>query len=175
MAKVVDLTGQKFGRLTVVSFVGVERLKRRWRCKCECGRYSTVAAGNLQSGGVRSCGCMKSEKGARIDVSGRVFGMLTALRPVPTDDGPARWLCQCACGGQKMAEAGALRAGGVISCGCKSKGILSLFGVRLHIAQVEAITNLHRDTIRKRLRRGMSVEEIVATKRRPSGTKRKAG
>lgn len=57
-----DLTGQVFGRLTVVC--KSEKRKRRtflWKCFCECGNIVYVLAGNLKSGSTRSCGCLRQE------------------------------------------------------------------------------------------------------------------
>lgn len=61
-----DLTGQKFGRLTVLSrsephiskggFVMVQ-----WNCQCECGKICTVKSQSLTTGKTRSCGCLARE------------------------------------------------------------------------------------------------------------------
>lgn len=57
-----NLLGQTFGRLTVTSRdspVGANQVV--WGCLCICGNQTTVRCGNLRSGSVRSCGCLKSE------------------------------------------------------------------------------------------------------------------
>lgn len=62
MVKFEDLTGQKFGRLTVIIIkdrVKGERIK--WLCKCDCGIEKFIATGDLKSGDSKSCGCLKSE------------------------------------------------------------------------------------------------------------------
>lgn len=60
--KIKDLTGHKFGRLTVTSFAYTKNEKSYWNCECECGG-TTVARGNdLMSKRVKSCGCAKREK-----------------------------------------------------------------------------------------------------------------
>lgn len=57
-----DLTGQKFGRLTVIRRAGVNKYGNcLWLCKCECGQLHTAAGGKLTQGKVRSCGCLKKE------------------------------------------------------------------------------------------------------------------
>lgn len=53
-----DLTGKKFGMLTVVEFVEVRNNYAYWRCVCDCGNEKTVRGSNLISGQVRSCGCL---------------------------------------------------------------------------------------------------------------------
>ena len=58
MSVVRDLTGQRFGKLVVVERAGSDKYKHaRWKCRCDCGRYTTVASTNLVSGSIHSCGC----------------------------------------------------------------------------------------------------------------------
>jgi hypothetical protein len=56
----VDLTGQRFGRLMVVEFAGRQRRGALWRCRCDCGAESVVLGCNLKGGKTRSCGCLLS-------------------------------------------------------------------------------------------------------------------
>lgn len=62
MGKKLDLTGERFGRLTVL---GVHSIAPRsvtiWLCKCECGAEVTVRATNLRAGNTNSCGCLRKE------------------------------------------------------------------------------------------------------------------
>jgi HNH endonuclease len=51
-----NLVGAVFGALTVIAFEGTAGGHTVWRCRCTCGNETTVRNGNLQSGGVRSCG-----------------------------------------------------------------------------------------------------------------------
>lgn len=56
--KLVDRTGQVFGKLTVLEQAGRDKLKKvLWRCKCECGKESIVVSGSLVTGNTTSCGC----------------------------------------------------------------------------------------------------------------------
>lgn len=50
--------GDKYGRLTVVSYFGSQLHKRLWNCVCECGRKLVVNTGHLRSGHTKSCGCL---------------------------------------------------------------------------------------------------------------------
>ena len=57
-----DLTGQIFGRLTVISFAGIEKNGDAcWECLCECGSTKTVKGGHLMDGSTKSCGCLNRE------------------------------------------------------------------------------------------------------------------
>ena len=63
MNKSIDLTGQYFGRLTVIERVFPNSISRnaRWSCSCSCGNTITVLSGNLKSGHTKSCGCLTRE------------------------------------------------------------------------------------------------------------------
>lgn len=59
--KIVDISGKKFGRLTVVSKVGSNGHSTLWLCKCECGKMKEVTLSHLRQGCVMSCGCLTKE------------------------------------------------------------------------------------------------------------------
>lgn len=64
--KYIDLTGQKFGRLTVVkrveNYVSPKGQKQaQWLCKCKCGNLIVVRCGSLRTGNNLSCGCLGKE------------------------------------------------------------------------------------------------------------------
>lgn len=57
-----DLTGKRFGRLTVVSRAENGKGSRaRWLCRCDCGNERVVYGYSLKSGNTRSCGCLRAE------------------------------------------------------------------------------------------------------------------
>lgn len=59
-----DLTGKKFGKLTVINrdFERTDASKQAfWWCVCDCGEKISVGRGSLKSGATRSCGCLKSK------------------------------------------------------------------------------------------------------------------
>lgn len=58
----IDLTGEKFGRLTVIERAPNQKnYQTRWVCRCDCGKEVLVARGNLRSGHTKSCGCFSVE------------------------------------------------------------------------------------------------------------------
>lgn len=62
MAKRVDETGNVYGRLKVIEYIG--RAKNRssiYLCECECGIRKNFIIGDLKSGNTKSCGCLKRE------------------------------------------------------------------------------------------------------------------
>ena len=59
-----DLTGQKFGKLTVIERAENKGRKAAWKCRCECGNICVVAASQLKRKGAKatkSCGCLQKE------------------------------------------------------------------------------------------------------------------
>lgn len=56
------LIGQKFGRLEVLKFVGVNSHRYSvYECRCDCGNVIEMDANKLRTGHTRSCGCLKQE------------------------------------------------------------------------------------------------------------------
>lgn len=57
-----DITGQIFGRLTVVSLLAKRRKGARvWLCRCACGRLTKLLSNTFTSGKTSSCGCFRGE------------------------------------------------------------------------------------------------------------------
>lgn len=61
MGKFIDLTGQKFGRLTALRRVENKSKHTMWLCRCDCGNEVAVDGGNLRKGLTKSCGCYNRE------------------------------------------------------------------------------------------------------------------
>ena len=62
MGGFIDLTGQKFHKLTVISRAPNRGRQTMWFCICDCGNEKTVGASHLKSGHTKSCGCYNVEK-----------------------------------------------------------------------------------------------------------------
>lgn len=60
----LDLTDQRFGRLTVLEKAENYKNLTRWLCKCDCGNTKIVVTEYLRSGRVKSCGCLRKQAGA---------------------------------------------------------------------------------------------------------------
>jgi hypothetical protein len=57
-----DLTGQVFGRFTILRLdPGSKPGKRKWICRCTCGNERSIPGGNLKNGNTSSCGCLRKE------------------------------------------------------------------------------------------------------------------
>lgn len=129
-----DLTGQRFGRLTVIEDSG-KRGKDgtiMWLCKCDCGNTKNVRTGNLISGNTKSCGCLQrelvSEQKTKLIPSGTVFGELTVIKRIGTTNWKgnrsALYLCKCSCGEEAEVSRKNLIKGNTTSCGHKRSELI---------------------------------------------------
>ena len=123
MGKLIDLTGQTFGTLTVIErdYDNQKGGHAYWRCKCECGREVTIEGYRLRSGNTKTCGyfpCSNSfSKGN--DITGQQFNYWTVLKRVQSsNDGHSQYLCKCKCGNEKIVLRKTLINGSSRSCGC---------------------------------------------------------
>ena len=131
MKNKMDLTNQRFGRLTVIgenpephrSRSG--NITRRWDCRCDCGKRVTVLQSLLTTGNTKSCGCLSREKAAsrHKDLKGNRFGKLVVVKRVPLDKSYADgcqngWLCKCDCGKEVIVRTETLTSDHTKSCGC---------------------------------------------------------
>lgn len=131
---IVDLVGKKFGRLTVLKraedYVKPDGGRDlMWLCECECGNTITTLGRSLKSGGTQSCGCLWKERNSERtknsfkDITGEVFGRLTALCRVENEKGQMRWKCICECGKETLVSHNNLVRGTTTSCGCYRREI----------------------------------------------------
>lgn len=135
-----DLSGQKFSRLTVISYDhtmirtssgGFVVSRAIWKCLCDCGNIAFVMTGKLKSGHKKSCGCLNSESSRERmnkmlhrykNLCGLKFGLLTVTRldhVKPTSRGNRvlrYWECICDCGEKRLVNSGALTSGQRTRC-----------------------------------------------------------
>lgn len=60
--RLIDLTGQKFGKLTVIQKTKSKNKRTMWLCKCECGNKKIIGGNELKNGITKSCGCYNLQK-----------------------------------------------------------------------------------------------------------------
>ena len=122
----IDMTGQRFGRLTVLCRdIEAEKLKKDrgavWKCKCECGNYASVSGKSLRKGTTQSCGCLQKERTSKSNgnnLLNKRFGMLTVKQQLASKNQRTYWKCECDCGNVIEVCARELQSGDAISCGC---------------------------------------------------------
>lgn len=67
MSKLIDYSGQKIGRLTVVARAGSNQQREAmWLCKCECGSETIIRGSDVRTGHIKSCGCWKRESSKKL-------------------------------------------------------------------------------------------------------------
>lgn len=72
MPAFIDITGNKYARLTVLERVVNHGVKTRWKCLCDCGNTALVYGQYLKSGKTKSCGCLQREvTGNRFRIHGK--------------------------------------------------------------------------------------------------------
>lgn len=60
--KALDLTGKKFGKLTIIKYEGKNKEGRPLcLCECDCGNYKIIIEKNIKNGNTKSCGCLGKE------------------------------------------------------------------------------------------------------------------
>ena len=159
MGRVIDLTGQKFGYLTVLKRDFSKKEKHAyWICQCECENTISVCGTDLRTGHTKSCGCLRKEKTSErklIDLTGQKFGYLTVLkRDYSKKSKQPCWICKCNCGNIVSVLGMNLKSGNTISCGCiRSKGESRikniLFSLDISFIQQKTFNNLkYKDNLR---------------------------
>lgn len=149
--KAVDLTGQRFGRLTVEArgadvIRGARQVPfKRWWCACDCGGRKLVEMSNLRrpSGATVSCGCYRKElnrlpsrtAAARAAIAiraqakllvGQRFSRLTVQGWSRRADGRGAWECACDCGQRAIVvDVAKVQRSIIKSCGCLREELLS--------------------------------------------------
>lgn len=143
MAKFLDITGRRFGKLTVLYLSEETRkqVNKKWMCRCDCGSEVLRDGRSLIRGekkGVHAtCGECVERKNAKLE--GRKFGRLLVLRKA--NKSPF-WICLCDCGTEKSVSGYNLLKSIASSCGCITKERLTeknkrnathrMTGTRLH-------------------------------------------
>lgn len=122
MGKLIDLTGQRFGKLVVLErdFENLEKFaskEARWKCKCDCGNIKTIGSYLLRSGQATTCTrCIEREE------IGKKYGHLTILEFAGTDKKQrALFKCLCDCGKETVVSSDKMRRGHTVSCGCQKR------------------------------------------------------
>jgi hypothetical protein len=122
VSKLIDISGQRFGKLLVIDQID-ETGPKRWNCICDCGKEIKVPGTAIRAGKYQSCGCGHKKVGKpREDLTGKRFGRLVVRchdHYVNEGNGGRNyWLCDCDCGGKKITLSTNLKKGLTKTCGC---------------------------------------------------------
>ena len=143
-SKKVDLTGQRFGKLTVLEtlygYNGYNRATHK--CVCDCGEILYLT-GNMNDRN----SCIKcSHENSRKDYTGQKFGKLTVLEMLYNHkDNETYCRCKCECGNVFITRMGGLVAENTTSCGCNHSP--SLLGNKY--GRLTVVAELPSDTLQR--------------------------
>lgn len=131
MGKLVDLTGKKFGKWTVLRRSENRKSQTYWDCRCDCGNTKSINGYALVNGKSKSCGCAKNmsisktRKNRTEDLTGMRFGRLTVVSRAENIGNASSWNCICDCKRTKVVRGYSIKNGDTKSCGCLHKEIVS--------------------------------------------------
>ena len=152
-----DITGIRSGKLVAIEPTEQKRRgETLWRCQCDCGKELLTEPYRIRNGKVLSCGCSRKGNGV-VDIAGRRFGKLTAIRRLDEKQGSSYlWECRCDCGRTIKKTANALLHGNLVSCGCAKadrarKTIEKIGAVTTHLTYIDG-TCIERLESSKKLR-----------------------
>lgn len=141
MPALIDITGQRYGRLVVLERDKETQIQKQskevfWKCQCDCGTIFSARGHDIKQNKILSCGCLKKENARNInfsDIKGQKFGKLTVLFEIEENtrvDRHTYWQCKCDCGNECVVSGKQLRTGKTKSCGClKSSGELKIIQI----------------------------------------------
>lgn len=69
MAQKLDLHGERYGRLMVMSPAEIKRGRTAWNCSCDCGNALVVTTNELRCGDTKSCGCLHIQRATEANVT----------------------------------------------------------------------------------------------------------
>ena len=126
MPKLIDETGNRYGRLLVIKRAPNKGKATCWECRCDCGNITIARANDLRSGRTNSCGCLHKELLSQRQTKpipiGTRFHYLTVIEQLNEQDKHRNILykCKCDCGNITIVPGTSLRSGNTKSCGCFS-------------------------------------------------------
>lgn len=126
----IDLTGQKFGRLTVLKQEETKHKHLRWLCLCDCGNIKAIQGGSLRGGYAKSCGCL-------IKDASTSFGM----RGTPTHNSWAGLIQRCTNSNDKSYKNYGGRGIKVCKRWMQFKNFLTDMGIKPNGLTIERIDN----------------------------------
>jgi hypothetical protein len=150
MGKLLDLVGERFGMLEVLSYHSTGSHGKEYLCKCECGQEKIYRSSTLRSGKIIACGCqnfingcadykdkavanrVKTRKSRAKSRIGEVHNRLTVVA-IASQNGRHKVVCQCECGRKTVQVYADLKSSKVVSCGCYRNEQASKTGVSFGI------------------------------------------
>lgn len=127
--KTINIKNKRFGKLIAlnIDFTKTNLQGTYWNCKCDCGNYCSVYLGNLQSGKIKSCGCLHTETRLNNILKENInkrFGNLVAIGPTnEIINGCHVWKFKCDCGKDYYYPLSIVKNNHFTSCGCNQSSM----------------------------------------------------
>jgi hypothetical protein len=161
----LNILGQKYGKLLVISEEETIGSQSRWLCRCDCGTEIITCGSYLKSGNTKSCGC--SRKNSQItNLNGKKIGKYTVISFDKTIKFKNRndrnyWTCQCECGTIKsVTHRTLMKRNGVQNCGCVTKANLIERSTKLDAGFNKVYRNYKSRSISYSIEFDLSVDEF---------------
>lgn len=120
MAKMIDMTGRRIGKLTVRELDLNKKSSRHvfWICDCDCGNTVSIDGVSLRRHfPTSSCGCLK--KSHFVDLTDSKFNDITLIKHIGKDKEKNQiYLAKCICGNEFKIQGSDAKTGKIKSCGC---------------------------------------------------------
>ena len=161
MSKVIDETGKKYNKLTVLERDGSNSQGRAmWLCQCDCGNLIKATGVALRKGIVQSCGCYQKQRASEANVKnliGQTIGNFTVLDSIQGTKHGVRhkWRCRCNLCGNENVYISTDNLKHQLSCGCliESKGMIQIKEIlqknQINFIQEKTFSDLIFDSGRK--------------------------
>lgn len=131
MPSIEDLTGQRFGKLTVLGIDEENKYnsskKILWKCQCDCGTICYKTRDSLKRKSVTAEKACTKACGASIPIGTR-FGRLEVIDNIYHKNDETESKCKCDCGNIIIVKSTNLKKGNTTSCGCYKKERMSMIG-----------------------------------------------
>jgi hypothetical protein len=116
----IDISGSKFGKLLVLEYTRTIDKRPHWKCSCDCGNVIEVRGKELKSGGIKSCGCLKTKYNTplRNDLTNKKYNFLFVISREIDEKRGVRYKCLCDCGKSAVVSYDKIVSGHTKSCGC---------------------------------------------------------
>ena len=116
----IDISGKTFGNLTALEYTRTLEKRSYWKCKCNCGKVVEIRGKELKSGGVKSCGCLKSQYKIplRNDIINKKYNFLLVVCREKNGKKGVWYRCKCDCGNEAVIASDKIISGHTKSCGC---------------------------------------------------------
>lgn len=154
-SNIEDLTGKRFGKLTVIEQAAKRGGRICWKCKCDCGNEIEVVAHQLKSGKTKSCGCYQRE--LRFDdLTNKRFNNLTVIEYMGKNKHNASlWKCKCDCGKEIITQGQVLKKSEIISCSyCRKERKREAQKKMLDIREDKKVEGVYVPALKKRKENG---------------------